>query len=125
MSIQPLFHYTRFAKNGGMTLQDPESSVSGSAFTPKTRISILRVFCLVEATTLLALLLIAVPLKHLAGYPLAVEVMGPIHGFVFLVFGWMVVQAVAAGSISGRTGAKLLLAAFVPFGGIYSWRALR
>lgn len=108
-----------------MNRQAPESSAIGSSFIPKPRFTPLRVLCLVEAATLLTLLLIAVPLKHLAGYPIAVEVMGPIHGFVFLVFGWQVVQAMTAGDISGRTGAKLILAAFVPFGGLYSWRALR
>lgn len=108
-----------------MTPQNPESSARGSSLARKSSLSTLRALCLAEATTLLALLFVAVPLKHLAGYPIAVAVMGPIHGFVFLVFGWMLVQAVATGLISRRTGAKLILAAFVPFGGIYSWRELR
>ncbi|WP_079415877.1 DUF3817 domain-containing protein [Thiomonas intermedia] len=108
-----------------MNLQDAEHKVSGPSRITEPRLAILRGLCLAEATTLLALLLVAVPMKHLAGYPIAVSVMGPIHGFVFLVFGWRVVQAMAAGDISGRTGAKLIVAAFVPFGGIYSWRALR
>ncbi len=35
---------------------------------------------LVEATTLVLLVGVAVPLKHFAGQPTAVAVMGPIHG---------------------------------------------
>lgn len=125
LSFKPLSHCTRFGKNGCMTLQNPEHRASGASHPAAPRRAILRALCLAEATTLLLLLFVAVPLKHLAGYPIAVSVMGPIHGFVFLMFGWRVVQALAAGDISGRTGAKLIVAAFVPFGGIYSWRALR
>lgn len=96
-----------------------------SPLSHKRDLALLRVFCLVEATTLLALLLLGLPLKYLAGYPQAVSVLGPVHGFVFLTFGWMVVKALVAGEISGSEGAKLIFAACLPFGGLYSWRALR
>ena len=94
-------------------------------FVPVPRLTVLRIFCLVEATVLLTLLLIAVPLKYFAGYPIAVEVLGPIDGFVFLAFGWIVVQALTAGDLSVWMGAKLILAACLPFGGYYSWWSLR
>ncbi|WP_215844224.1 DUF3817 domain-containing protein [Acidithiobacillus montserratensis] len=94
-------------------------------FVPVPRLTVLRIFCLVEATVLLTLLLIAVPLKYFAGYPIAVEVLGPIDGFVFLAFGWTVVQALTAGDVSVWMGAKLILAACLPFGGYYSWWSLR
>ncbi|MGO3869738.1 hypothetical protein CLH39_10155 [Alcaligenes faecalis] len=93
--------------------------------TSRSRVAQLRFFCLVEAVTLLTLLFIAVPLKHLAGYPLGVSVIGPIHGFVFLVFGWSVAQSIGAGSISPQAGGRLLFAACLPFGGIFSWWSLR
>lgn len=84
----------------------------------------LRLFCLLEAFTLLALVLVAVPLKHLAGVPQAVSVMGPVHGVAFLAFCWRLVQAVTAREVDGATAWRLLLGAVVPFGGIYSWVAL-
>ncbi len=40
----------------------------------------LEVVSLVEATTLIFLVGVAVPLKHFAGEPAAVTVMGPVHG---------------------------------------------
>lgn len=92
-------------------------------FSP--RLTVLRILCLVEATVLLTLLLVAVPLKYFAGYRIAVEVLGPVDGFVFLAFGWMVVQGLAAGDLSAWKGAKLMLAACLPFGGYYSWWSLR
>lgn len=82
-------------------------------------------FSLIEAATLIALLFIAVPLKHIADYPLAVSIVGPIHGLVFLIFGWLVAQSVGAGTIRLRTAGKLMLAASLPFGGLYSWWSLR
>lgn len=89
------------------------------------RLSRLRLICLLEAITLLILLLVAVPLKHLAGLPVAVSVMGPVHGMAFLMLCWAVVHAVASRDISSRRGWELAIAALVPLGGLYSWRHLR
>lgn len=108
-----------------MPLHHTDHRAIGSALRPTPRLAPLRFFCLVEAATLLVLVLVAVPLKYLAGYPLAVSLMGPIHGFAFIAFGWVVVQAAVGGDISWRQGSKLMLAASLPLGGIYSWWALR
>lgn len=43
----------------------------------------LEVLSAVEATTLLLLIGIAVPLKHLSDWPFGVQVMGPMHGVAF------------------------------------------
>lgn len=125
LSFKPLSHCTRFEKNADMTAHNPDGGASGASRTPPRHREKLRLLCLAEATTLLVLLLVAVPLKYLAGDPQAVAVMGPIHGFAFLAFGWMLVQALAAGDIARHEAAKLLLAAFLPLGGLYSWWALR
>jgi integral membrane protein len=50
----------------------------------------LRLASWAEGATLLLLLLVAVPLKRLAGWPEAVSLMGPLHG--------------AAGFFAGRQG---------------------
>ncbi|AOW14158.1 hypothetical protein LPB72_06480 [Hydrogenophaga crassostreae] len=81
--------------------------------------------CLLEASTLLLLLLVAVPLKHLAGFGLGVAVMGPAHGLVFLGFCWTLVNRVAAQELTGHVAWKLLAAACLPLGGFYSCRMLR
>jgi integral membrane protein len=43
-----------------------------------------RVVSLAEATSFLILLLVAMPLKYAADLPFAVQIMGPIHGVLFL-----------------------------------------
>jgi integral membrane protein len=45
-----------------------------------------RVVSLAEATSFLILLLIAMPLKYAADLPVAVQIMGPIHGMLFLAY---------------------------------------
>ena len=70
-----------------------------------------------EATTLVLLVCFAVPLKHFAEYPMAVTVMGPVHGLAFLAYIWTAAQTVAGGGWSAAETARLLLGAFLPFGG--------
>ena len=76
----------------------------------------LRLASWAEGATLLLLLLVAVPLKRLAGWPEAVSVMGPVHGAAFLVYSVMVLQQTGAGRLSARETLMLLGAAFVPLG---------
>jgi integral membrane protein len=53
----------------------------------------LRYVSLGEATSFLVLLLIAMPLKYGADLPQAVQVMGPVHGVLFLAYVGLVVAA--------------------------------
>ena len=55
----------------------------------------MRAVSLIEGSTLLLLVLVAVPLKHVADLPVATRIMGPIHGLAFLSYGWMLVRTVA------------------------------
>ncbi len=78
-----------------------------------------------EGSTLLLLVLVAVPLKHLAGEPIAVTVLGPVHGLAFSLYVWTVVETVAGGGWTRGDAARLALAALIPFGGYYNLRWLR
>ncbi len=46
----------------------------------------LRIIGLIEGTSFLVLLLIAMPLKRIWGYPEAVTIMGAAHGGLFLLY---------------------------------------
>ena len=72
---------------------------------------------MIEATTLVTLVGVAVPLKHVWGSPLLAHLMGPLHGIAFLFYVWTVLQTVSGGGWTRRETARLLVAAFVPFGG--------
>lgn len=76
----------------------------------------LRMASLAEGTTLLLLVLVAVPLKRMADLPLAVSIAGPLHGAAFLVYGALVLQALSARLLSASEALRLMAAAFVPLG---------
>lgn len=82
----------------------------------------LRIASIVEATTLLVLIGIAVPLKHLAGWPLGVRLVGPVHGLAFVVYVWLVVRSIGAGLWGTREAALLILGSVVPFAGYFMSR---
>ncbi|MDX4956562.1 DUF3817 domain-containing protein [Delftia acidovorans] len=89
------------------------------------RLRRLRWMALGEGATLLILLCIAVPLKHLFGYTSAVSVMGPIHGVAFLLYVWMVFDAVSIDDWSKEELARMAVAALLPFGALLSSGMLR
>jgi integral membrane protein len=84
----------------------------------------MRAVSLLEGTTLLLLLGVAVPLKHLAGMPVATSIMGPIHGIAFVLYVWMLIQTVSGGGWTRTAAARMVLAAFIPFGAFVNERAL-
>lgn len=71
---------------------------------------------LLEGTTLVLLVVIAVPLKYLAGEPGLVKALGPLHGLAFLAYLWAWMQVRETAAWPRRRQAIALLLAFVPFG---------
>lgn len=85
----------------------------------------LRWLAIAEAMTLLILVLVAVPLKHLWGISDATRVMGPVHGLAFIAFCWAVIRSASEGWLTRADLARLLVGAFIPFGGIINERWLK
>jgi integral membrane protein len=88
------------------------------------RLRRLGILSVCEATTLLLLVGVAVPLKHIAGWTGAVHVMGPIHGLAFVAYCWTAIEAISDGGWTRGEAARLLLTAFVPFAGFGNVRLL-
>jgi integral membrane protein len=84
----------------------------------------MRIVSLIEGSTLLLLLLVAVPLKHLAGIFVATRIMGPVHGLAFLAYTWMLIQTVSGGGWSRSQTLRLVIAALIPCGAFINERAL-
>ena len=53
----------------------------------------LRRLAVFEGLTLLLLIGLCVPLKYLAHWPLGVRLVGPVHGLVFLVYSWSLIES--------------------------------
>lgn len=88
-----------------------------SAQLERAQLRRLRLSSWLEAATLLVLVLIGVPLKRLFGMPLVVSIVGPIHGVAFLFYMWTVIETVTGSRWHKAEIARLVLVAFVPFGG--------
>jgi integral membrane protein len=84
-----------------------------------------RLVALAEGASFLVLLFVAMPLKYLFGLPLAVRIVGSVHGALFIVF---VVALIRAGTARPWPFHRWLLAfvsAIVPFGTFFFDRWLR
>lgn len=85
----------------------------------------LRLVSFSEGLSLLALVLVAMPLKYALGMPMAVRVVGLIHGFLFLALLSLVAQAVWEPTLPKRRAALVLGLSLVPFGFVFADRILR
>ncbi len=71
---------------------------------------------ILEGSTLLLLLFLAVPAKRLLGYPEAVTLMGSIHGAAFIVYVVTLITFFAGKHLSLAQLGMGFFAAFIPFG---------
>ena len=81
-----------------------------------SKLRTLRVLNYAEGCSLLALLFVAMPLKHLFGLPIAVRVAGSLHGILFLALLSTLFQSWFEGALPERRALRALAWAFVPFG---------
>ncbi len=77
---------------------------------------LLRLMALLEGSSLLILLFIAVPLKAYLGIPEAVKMIGPIHGMLFLAFNVVLMHNSSNGNLTGKQALLGTIASFIPFG---------
>jgi integral membrane protein len=89
----------------------------------KTSIAQLRRIGYAEAISFLVLLGVAMPLKYLAGMPMAVKIVGWIHGVLFVAYCFVLRRAMSEAQWSLFRGALLFTAALLPFGPfLVDWR---
>ncbi|MBD2715036.1 DUF3817 domain-containing protein [Microvirga sp. STR05] len=81
-----------------------------------TSLGRLRVVGFLEGWSFLILLLVAMPLKYLAGEPLAVRYVGMAHGVLFVAYVLLVLQNALEHSWNLRKTALALVASFIPLG---------
>lgn len=86
----------------------------------KSRIGRFRIVGMLEGSSLLFLIFIAVPMKYFFDIHWGSKVVGPIHGVLFLLFVYytIVVSIQYKWKFTATTW-KVLLASFVPFGTFY------
>lgn len=86
---------------------------------------ILRAASLTEGVSFLVLLLVAMPLKYVWHWPLAVKYTGWAHGLLFIMLAAVALNALLRGLISFKTACLVGIAALLPTGPFFADRLLR
>ena len=89
-----------------------------------TFVRALRHLAIVEGISTLVLFGIAMPLKYFAGMPLAVRIVGSLHGALFVALVLMLLLAIRRVPISPALAAAGIVAAIVPGGPFFLDRHL-
>jgi integral membrane protein len=110
------------ACHSGYFVTFQSSSRQSTMTDDKNSLHILRILAWIEASTLIALVCVAVPLKHLAGYRMPVSIMGPVHGVAFVFYMRMVISTAASGLWRRSEIWRLVVAALISFGGMMTAR---
>lgn len=85
----------------------------------------LRHVAFAEAISYLVLLFVAMPLKYLAGIPVAVMITGSLHGALFVLLMGAMTRVVMAGSLSLGRLAIVFVASLLPFVPFFLDRRMR
>ncbi len=91
----------------------------------KNPVPLLRRLTLIEGVSFLLLLFIAMPLKYLAGMPVAVKVFGWTHGLLFVAFCFTLLQTMLNMNWSFKRAATVFIASLLPFGPFVLDRRMR
>lgn len=90
----------------------------------QTALGRLRLVGYLEGISFLVLLLIAMPLKYLAGQPAAVRMVGMAHGVLFVLYVFLLIQNTIEHSWSWRKAMLGFAASLVPLGTFWADRRL-
>jgi integral membrane protein len=84
-----------------------------------------RLIAFLEGLSFVALLFLAMPLKYWAGLPMAVRIVGMVHGLLFLAFVASLFDVALKRSWSPSRWGLAFLSSLVPFGTFLFDRSLR
>lgn len=85
----------------------------------KNPITQFRIVALAEGVSYLVLLGIAMPMKYLLGQPWAVQLVGSIHGGLFILFVITLIRSAQHGGWSWGRSLEAFVASLLPFGTFY------
>ena len=98
----------------------PSAASSGAGF-----LKALRTLSVVEGVSTLVLFGIAMPLKYIADMPMAVRIVGSLHGFLFVSLALMLGAGVRRVSMPKSMAVVGIVAAVFPFGPFWFDRQLQ
>ena len=93
--------------------------------SPASFLRQLRVVAFLEGLSFVLLLFVAMPLKYYAGLPLAVRIVGSVHGLLFVAFCWALFRAAVACDWPLRRSLLAFVSSLLPFGTFVFDRSLK
>jgi integral membrane protein len=91
----------------------------------KNPVPLLRRLALIEGVSFLLLLGVAMPLKYLAGMPIAVKIVGWAHGLLFVALCFLLLQAIMFANWTMARAGAVFVASLLPFGPFYLDRRMK
>lgn len=91
----------------------------------KTSVGRFRAISFVEGLSFVLLLFVAMPLKYMAGMPGMNRVMGMLHGFLFILYVILLMDAAGSEKWSKKQTFLFFMASLVPFGMVWVEKQLR
>jgi len=70
----------------------------------------------IEGYSYIILLFIAMPMKYMLGFPIAVKIAGMTHGVLFIIFCLLLVQAANEAKWPFKSSVIFFIASLLPFG---------
>ena len=119
--VAPLFHYVIQnveTKDPSQIpgLRNHRASILTDPMATTSSIELLRKVGKTEGISFLLLMGIAMPLKYAAGMPLAVTIVGWIHGVLFVAFSLVLLNALVKTPLTFAWAVLTFIAALLPFG---------
>jgi integral membrane protein len=78
----------------------------------------------IEGISFLILLFIAMPLKHMFGYPMATKIVGMAHGILVFAFIYQIIEAKKEAGLTAKEIAIYSILSLIPFGSFYTDKEL-
>ncbi len=78
-----------------------------------------------EGYSYIILLFVAMPLKYMAGFPLAVKLAGMAHGLLFIAFCILLIKAGEKTKWGFKENSILFIASLIPFGTFYTKKRIQ
>jgi integral membrane protein len=98
-----------------MPVTGPDPTEEAIEPTTRSALARYRVMAYIVGVGLLVLVLVGVPLQYGAGLPQVAEIVGPIHGVMYIVYLAAAVDLTRRANLRTRQLASIVLAGFLPF----------
>lgn len=98
---------------------------TGDSLSDGERMPNFRQISFLEGLTLLLLFFVAMPAKYMAGFPMAVTVVGWIHGILFIAYVASATAAASRFNWTSRFFYLVMIASLIPFGCFFLDRKLK